>query len=134
MSNPPVAHDVTALANARSGWGSGRIALVPTMGALHEGHLALVREARARADRVIVSIFVNPMQFAPHEDFARYPRDFERDRKSLAGTNAVDLIYAPSAEAIYPPGFATSIRVGGPSAGLESDFRPHFFTGVATVV
>jgi pantoate--beta-alanine ligase len=101
------------------------------MGALHDGHLALVREARARADRVVVSIFVNPTQFAPHEDFARYPRDLEADRAKLAG---VDLIYAPDVEQIYPPGFATKVVVDGPSAGLESDFRPHFFAGVATVV
>jgi pantoate--beta-alanine ligase len=135
MHSLPIANDVTGLQSARTAWGRNtRIALVPTMGALHEGHLALVREARARAERVIVSIFVNPMQFAPHEDFARYPRDLERDRRSLAATEAVDLIYAPSAAEIYPEGFATSIRVDGPSAGLESDFRPHFFTGVATVV
>jgi pantoate--beta-alanine ligase len=135
MHNLPVAHDLTGLASARTAWGRhARIALVPTMGALHEGHLALVRAARARAERVIVSIFVNPAQFAPHEDFARYPRDLERDRKSLAATDAVDLIYAPTGAEMYPEGFATSIRVGGPSEGLESDFRPHFFAGVATVV
>jgi pantoate--beta-alanine ligase len=111
-----------------------RIALVPTMGALHEGHIALIREAKARADRVVVSIFVNPAQFAPHEDFARYPRDIAKDRQLLEATGGADLIYAPDAKDIYPDGFSTRIVVDGPAAGLESDFRPHFFGGVATVV
>jgi pantoate--beta-alanine ligase len=108
------------------------VALVPTMGALHEGHLALVRLARRRADRVAVSIFVNPAQFAPHEDYASYPRAFDRDIAALAG---VDLIWAPNAETMYPEGFATRITPEGPAkAGLEDTFRPHFFGGVATVV
>jgi pantoate--beta-alanine ligase len=108
------------------------VALVPTMGALHNGHLALVRLARRRARRVIVSIFVNPAQFAPHEDFASYPRSFERD---IAALSEVDLIWAPSAETMYPDGFATRIVPEGPAkAGLEDAFRPHFFGGVATVV
>ena len=111
-----------------------RVALVPTMGALHAGHLALAREARGRADKVVVSIFVNPAQFAPHEDFARYPRDFEKDRAMLEGQGTADLIYAPVLREIYPQGFATKVVVEGPSAGLEGDFRPHFFSGVATVV
>ena len=111
-----------------------RIALVPTMGALHEGHMALVREAKARADKVVVSIFVNPAQFAPHEDFARYPRDMAKDRSLLEAQSAADLIYAPGVQDMYPEGFATRVTVEGPSAGLESDFRPHFFGGVATVV
>jgi len=111
-----------------------RVALVPTMGALHAGHLALVHEAKARADKVVVSIFVNPAQFAPHEDFARYPRDFAADRAKLEQAGGVDLIYAPDQKLMYPQGFATRIAVDGPSAGLESDFRPHFFGGVATVV
>jgi pantoate--beta-alanine ligase len=111
-----------------------RIALVPTMGALHDGHLALVREAKARADKVVVSIFVNPAQFAPHEDFARYPRDMDKDRRLLEATGDADLIYAPDAKNMYPDGFATRIVMDGPAAGLESDFRPHFFPGVATVV
>jgi pantoate--beta-alanine ligase len=110
-----------------------RIALVPTMGALHEGHLALVREARTRADRVAVSIFVNPAQFAPSEDFARYPRDVEGDRAKLL-RGGVDLVYAPQVSEMYPEGFATRIAVDGPAKGLESDFRPHFFAGVVTVV
>jgi len=111
-----------------------RIALVPTMGALHEGHLSLVRLARRRADRVVVSIFVNPTQFAPNEDFRSYPRTFAADLKALAGQN-VDLVWAPSAETMYPDGFATKIVPEGAAlAGLEDAFRPHFFAGVATVV
>ena len=110
-----------------------RVGLVPTMGALHEGHLSLVREIGNTTQKVVVSIFVNPTQFAPHEDFDRYPRNLESDRARLAGTPA-DLIFAPPVAEMYPEGFATRIEVGGPSEGLESDFRPHFFAGVATVV
>jgi pantoate--beta-alanine ligase len=110
------------------------IALVPTMGALHEGHLSLIRLARRRADRVIVSIFINPAQFAPHEDFGSYPRTFAADLKVL-GTLDVDLVWAPAVEMMYPEGFATQIVLGGPAqVGLEDAFRPHFFAGVATVV
>ena len=111
-----------------------RIALVPTMGALHEGHLALVRLAHRRADRVVVSIFVNPTQFAPNEDFRSYPRTFAADLKALALQN-VDLVWAPAAETMYPEGFATKIAPeGAAQVGLEDAFRPHFFAGVATVV
>jgi pantoate--beta-alanine ligase len=111
-----------------------RIALVPTMGALHEGHLALVRLAKERADRVVVSIFVNPTQFAPHEDFDRYPRTLESDADMLA-KEGVDAIYAPSINEMYPEGVAQDVVPQGPPAeGLESDARPHFFGGVATVV
>lgn len=111
-----------------------RIALVPTMGALHRGHMALVREARRRAKHVVVSIFVNPTQFAPHEDFGSYPRDFQTDIKALR-TAKVDLIWAPPVEVMYPDGFATRIAPeGAAKAGLEDNFRPHFFGGVATVV
>jgi pantoate--beta-alanine ligase len=111
-----------------------RIALVPTMGALHRGHLALVEQARRRAGRVVVSIFVNPAQFAPHEDFASYPRGFADDLKALRAAKA-DLVWAPSAEVMYPEGFATRIEpAGAAKAGLEDKFRPHFFGGVATVV
>ena len=111
-----------------------RIALVPTMGALHRGHLTLVREARRRARRVVVSIFVNPTQFAPHEDFGSYPRGFAADLKALQTAKA-DLVWAPSAEVMYPEGFATRIEPqGAAKAGLEDEFRPHFFGGVATVV
>ena len=111
-----------------------RVALVPTMGALHAGHLALVRAARKRARRVIVSIFVNPVQFAPHEDFGAYPRTFDTDVAALAEM-AVDLVWAPTVAVMYPRGFATPIIPEGPAkAGLEDKFRPHFFGGVATVV
>ena len=110
------------------------IALVPTMGALHAGHFSLVRVARRRADRVIVSIFVNPTQFAPDEDLTTYPRTFAADVAALAELKA-DVVWAPSAETMYPEGFATRIVPEGPAkAGLEDAFRPHFFTGVATVV
>ena len=111
-----------------------RIALVPTMGALHAGHLTLVREARRRARRVVVSIFVNPTQFAPHEDFRSYPRGFDADLAALRAAKA-DLVWAPSASVMYPEGFATRIEPqGAAKAGLEDKFRPHFFGGVATVV
>ena len=110
------------------------IALVPTMGALHRGHMALIREARRRAKRVVVSIFVNPTQFAPHEDFASYPRSFATDLKALRTEN-VDAVWAPAVEAMYPDGFATRLAPEGPAkAGLEDEYRPHFFGGVATVV
>lgn len=110
------------------------IALVPTMGALHRGHMALIREARRRAKRVVVSIFVNPTQFAPHEDFASYPRNFATDLKALRAEN-VDAVWAPAVEAMYPDGFATRLAPEGPAkAGLEDEYRPHFFGGVATVV
>jgi pantoate--beta-alanine ligase len=110
------------------------IALVPTMGALHEGHLTLVRQAFNHADKVIVSIFVNPKQFAPGEDLARYPRNLEGDAEMLAGADA-NLIYAPHEDEIYGDGFATTVSLTGPAkAGLEDKFRPQFFDGVATVV
>jgi pantoate--beta-alanine ligase len=102
------------------------------MGALHDGHLSLVREARKHCAKAVVSIFVNPTQFAPHEDFDRYPRTLDADSAKLA--DHADLIFAPSVREMYPDGFATKIDVGGPSAGLETDYRPHFFGGVATVV
>ena len=109
-------------------------ALVPTMGALHAGHVALVRAARHRAPRVVVSIFVNPTQFAPEEDLASYPRNFDSDLAVLAKL-PVDLVWAPSSELMYPPGFATRVVPAGPAAaGLEDRFRPQFFAGVATVV
>jgi pantoate--beta-alanine ligase len=111
-----------------------RLALVPTMGALHGGHLALVRRARRRADRVAVSIFVNPAQFAPTEDFASYPRSFETDIAALRD-EGVDLVWAPPREVMYPDSFATSVTVKGPATvDLEDRFRPHFFGGVSTVV
>jgi pantoate--beta-alanine ligase len=131
-----VVRTVSALRRAIFDWRAAgeRIALVPTMGALHGGHLALARAARRRAQRVIVSIFVNPAQFAPHEDFASYPRSFESDVAALADM-AVDLVWVPDVSVMYPPGFATRIVPEGPAtAGLEDKFRPHFFSGVVTVV
>ncbi|HVT54490.1 MAG TPA: pantoate--beta-alanine ligase [Xanthobacteraceae bacterium] len=110
------------------------VALVPTMGALHDGHISLVRFARGQADRVLVSIFVNPAQFGPQEDFGRYPRTWKADIRKL-GKEKTDLVFAPSVEVIYPDGFSTRIMPEGPArAGLEDKFRPHFFSGVATVV
>lgn len=110
-----------------------KVALVPTMGALHDGHVSLMRAALERADRCVVSIFVNPRQFAPTEDLDKYPRQLalDLDRLEKAG---VHLAFTPGVDEVYPQGFATSISVGGPSAGLETDFRPAFFDGVATVV
>ena len=136
MPRPRVISTVPALRRALARWRAGRerIALVPTMGALHAGHLALARAARRRARRVVVSIFVNPAQFAPHEDLATYPRTFDRDLAALAELK-VDLVWAPPAAEMYPPGFATRIVPEGPATvGLEDKFRPHFFGGVATVV
>ena len=110
------------------------IALVPTMGALHRGHMTLVREAKRRANHVVVSIFVNPTQFAPHEDFASYPRNFATDVKALREAG-INVVWAPAVEVMYPDGFSTRLAPEGPAvAGLEDQFRPHFFAGVATVV
>jgi pantoate--beta-alanine ligase len=103
------------------------------MGALHAGHLDLVRAARAAADRIVVSIFVNPTQFAPTEDFGAYPRTEAADLAALSGLG-VEAVFAPTVPEMYPDGSATRIIVGGPAEGLESDTRPHFFGGVATVV
>jgi pantoate--beta-alanine ligase len=110
------------------------IAMVPTMGALHDGHVSLVRLAQRRATRVVVSIFVNPAQFAPTEDFSSYPRTWKADVARLAAEN-VDLIWNPDVKTMYPHGFATKILTEGPATvGLEDRFRPHFFGGVTTVV
>jgi pantoate--beta-alanine ligase len=110
------------------------VAIVPTMGALHDGHLALIAEAKRRARRVLVSIFVNPAQFAPAEDFSRYPRDLARDLDRLHKGGGVDAVFAPTVAELYPEGFATRVMMDGPALGLETDYRPHFFAGVATVV
>ncbi|HML09102.1 MAG TPA: pantoate--beta-alanine ligase [Xanthobacteraceae bacterium] len=133
---PRVARTLPALGRALEKWRARRetIALVPTMGALHEGHLALVRLAQRRADRVVVSIFVNPAQFAPQEDLKTYPRTLTTDVAALAKLKT-DLVWAPAVATMYPEGFATRIILDGPArAGLEDAFRPHFFAGVATVV
>jgi pantoate--beta-alanine ligase len=133
---PRVVRNVAALRRAVGSYraAAASVALVPTMGALHDGHLALVRLARRRARRVVVSIFINPAQFAPHEDLSTYPRTFGADIAALA-REQVDLVWAPSAETMYPAAFATRIVPQGPAAaGLEDAFRPHFFAGVATVV
>lgn len=113
--------------------GGKTVALVPTMGALHDGHLKLVALARRKADRVVVSIFVNPKQFAPHEDFGRYPRDEKGDIAKLAGAGT-DLVWLPEPSEMYSGSFATRIVPEGAALGLETEFRPHFFGGVATVV
>ena len=111
-----------------------RTALVPTMGALHAGHVELVSQGLRHAERVVVTIFVNPAQFGPSEDFSRYPRTEAADAEKLAAAGA-HLIFAPDHSEIYPSGFCTTVSVAGPAkAGLEDRFRPHFFDGVATVV
>jgi len=120
----------TALALRRAG---KRIGLVPTMGFLHEGHLALVKLARRQADVVVLSIFVNPTQFGPNEDFSRYPRDFERDR-TLCATAGVDIIFNPAPEAMYPAGYSVYVEENGLSKGLCGASRPGHFRGVLTVV
>ncbi len=109
------------------------LGMVPTMGALHEGHLALVRKARSENATVVVTIFVNPTQFAPHEDFDNYPRDLERDQATLE-TEGTDVVFAPSSEEMYPPEFDTAVDVGRIGQVLEGQFRPGHFRGVATVV
>lgn len=131
---PQVTSTTASLRGVVSRWRTSgeTVALVPTMGALHEGHLALVNEARSLADHVVVSIFVNPTQFAPGEDLGRYPRTWNEDLAALAGR--ADLVFAPSAEEMYPEGFVTSVHVDGPALGLEGVHRPGFFSGVATIV
>ena len=134
--SPMIVRTVPALRRAVDGLRAktASIALVPTMGALHDGHVSLVRLAKRRAKRVIVSIFVNPTQFAPTEDFSSYPRTWKADVARLAA-EGVDAIWNPDVKAMYPDGFATRIVPEGPAiVGLEDRFRPHFFGGVATVV
>ena len=132
---PAIVRTVADLRRQVAAWRAAnqRVALVPTMGALHEGHLSLVRLARENADRVVVSLFVNPTQFAPNEDFDAYPRD-EAGDAALLGSEGCDLIFAPSVAAMYAPGHATSVAVSGVSAPMDGEARPHHFGGVATVV
>jgi pantoate--beta-alanine ligase len=134
-SSLPVVRNVAALREAVGAWRKQGLTagLAPTMGALHEGHLSLVRAAKSRCDRVVASLFVNPKQFAPHEDFDRYPRDEAGDSAMLASAGC-DLLYAPDRAAMYPDGFTTNVLVPAVSTMLEGEFRPHFFGGVATVV
>jgi pantoate--beta-alanine ligase len=134
--SPLIVRNVSALRRAVDNLRSRKatVALVPTMGALHDGHVSLVRLAKRRADKVVVSIFVNPTQFAPSEDFGAYPRTWKEDVAKLTAEKT-DLIWHPDAKAMYPDGFATRIVPEGPATvGLEDRFRPHFFGGVATVV
>jgi pantoate--beta-alanine ligase len=137
MSPPPlpIARTVAALRAEIADWRAEglSVALVPTMGALHEGHLSLIRLAGQHADRVVASLFVNPTQFAPHEDLDAYPRDEAGDARLLAGAGC-HLLYAPSVEEMYRPGAATRVAVSGVSEPLDGAARPHHFGGVATVV
>lgn len=133
---PVVIHTVAELRSVVAEWkrDGHRVAVVPTMGALHAGHLALVGQASKQAAKVIVTIFVNPKQFAAHEDLAKYPRTLDADVERLANEK-VDLVWAPDAATMYAPGFATTVTLDGPAkAGLEDKFRPQFLDGVATVV
>ncbi|MBK1666191.1 pantoate--beta-alanine ligase [Rhodospirillum rubrum] len=131
----PIARSVSDLRAIVDGWKAEglRVGLVPTMGALHAGHLSLVRLALSKVDRVVASVFVNPTQFGPNEDFAAYPRDEAADAAKLGGAGA-HLLYAPDVAGMYPPGFSTAITVSGVSSGLCGDLRPGHFQGVATVV
>jgi pantoate--beta-alanine ligase len=135
MSGIEIVHTVADLRGRLHGWraAGARLALVPTMGALHEGHLALVRHARGIADRVCVSLFVNPTQFGPNEDYAIYPRDEAADAAKLTALGA-DLLFAPEVEEMYPEGAVTRVSVAGLGDVLEGEHRPGFFTGVATIV
>ena len=133
MNQPIIVTTVAELRRVLGPWRKDGVALVPTMGALHDGHLSLVDAAKTKTPHVAVSIFVNPTQFAPHEDFNSYPRDLNADLAKLQSVGA-SVIFAPDAREMYPDGFATTLLMKGPALGLESDFRPHFFDGVATIV
>ena len=129
-------HDLAALRASVAAWRIDGldVGLVPTMGALHAGHLRLITEAKKAAERVVTTIFVNPKQFAPTEDFAAYPRDLKADCAAVEAAGG-DLVYAPALPTMYPDGFATTVSVAGPAlAGLEDRFRPTHFAGVATIV
>lgn len=131
----PIVRTVADLRAQVSAWRAAglRTALVPTMGALHDGHLTLVRRGRELADRVVATVFVNPTQFGPNEDFSRYPRDEAGDAAKLASAGC-DLLFAPTVDVMYPAGFSTSIDVGPVTTRWEGAFRPGHFQGVATVV
>lgn len=135
MTDLPVVRTKVDLRARVASWRAAgeRVAMVPTMGALHEGHLSLVGLGRQNADRVVATLFVNPTQFSPAEDFDAYPRDEARDAALLAAAGC-DLLYAPGADEMYPLGFATSVAVAHVSEGMEGAARPHHFGGVATVV
>ncbi|HKS88435.1 MAG TPA: pantoate--beta-alanine ligase [Stellaceae bacterium] len=135
IDRPAVARTVAALRERVAGWRARRerVALVPTMGAIHDGHLALVNAGRAACDRVVASLFVNPTQFGPAEDFAAYPRDEKADLAAFGGAG-VDLVFMPSVAEMYPPGFAASVQIGPIGGELEGAHRPGHFAGVATVV
>jgi pantoate--beta-alanine ligase len=131
-----IIHDVASLRAQLADWrrAGETIGLVPTMGALHAGHISLVDEAKKHARRIVLSIFVNPTQFTPSEDFSAYPRSLEADVAKFASAGG-DLVFAPAQAQIYPPGFATMLSMSGPAtAGLEDRFRPTHFSGVATIV
>jgi pantoate--beta-alanine ligase len=134
MSAPQLVTTLTELRNelGRLRRGGKRIGLVPTMGALHEGHLSLVRASQAECGFTVVTIYVNPSQFGPREDFSRYPRTLQRDLDLLAGS--ADLVFAPRDEEVYPPGYATWVEVGSVTEPLEGACRPGHFRGVATIV
>jgi pantoate--beta-alanine ligase len=136
MSQPTIVNTIAELRALTAGWRKAgeTIGLVPTMGALHEGHISLTRLIHQKTKRTVVSIFVNPTQFGPNEDFTRYPRTFEADCQKLAAAG-VDAVFAPAPDEVYPDGFCTTISLNGPAtAGLEDAFRPTHFAGVATVV
>lgn len=135
MSRPAIVRTVAALRATVAAWRQDgeRVGLVPTMGAIHAGHLALVHAAQRECGRVVATLFVNPKQFGPAEDFAAYPRDEAKDLAAFASAG-VALVFAPDVEEIYPPGFAASVQVGPLGEALEGRYRPGFFTGVATVV
>ena len=133
---PALVGDVAGLRARVARWRKegARVAIVPTMGALHAGHISLIERARAEAERIVVSIFVNPTQFSPSEDFSKYPRTFDADLEKLRAAS-VDLCFAPDVAGMYPQGFATTVLVDGVAkADLEDHFRPTHFTGVATIV